>query len=70
MVENHTHSGTDSPKLRAGEAIEMLPLEAVNDVNFTAGATYTSNEQGMLNGCRQAINELLVQLRNANIIKE
>lgn len=69
MEKTHYHNGTDSPKLQFNEAIENAPQEAVTAVSGTADATYSSNEQTMLNDIKASLNDLIVKLQNIGIIK-
>lgn len=69
MVENHTHNGTDSPKLPFQDAIENAPQEAVTAITGTADATYSANEQTMLNDIKASLNDLIDKLQTLGIIK-
>lgn len=66
---NHYHNGTDAPKLVAGEAIEGLPLAQVTEVTGTADATYSSNEQTMINDLKDTVNDLIDKLQSVGILK-
>lgn len=68
-LKPHGHTGTDSPKLFAGEALENCPQEAVTAISGTADATYSSNEQTMLNDIKASLNDLITKLQDIGIIK-
>lgn len=69
ILQNHLHNGTDAPKLQFSDAIENAPQEAVTTVSGTADATYSSNEQTMLNDLTTAVNDLITKLQTIGIIK-
>jgi len=69
MVERHKHTGTDSEKLVFQDAIENAPQEAVNQVGGSAGGTYTSTEQNMINNTKNSLNDLITKLQAIGIIK-
>ena len=68
-MENHTHNGTDAPKLRASEAIEGAPQAAVTEISDTADATYSANEQTMLNNIKASLNDLIDKLQTLGLLK-
>lgn len=69
MVETHEHTGTDSPKLKAYEALEGCPQETITEVSGTASGTYTSTEQDMINDLKDTVNDLIEKLQNVGILK-
>lgn len=69
MVERHTHNGSDSHRLRAQEALVNAPQEAVTPPSGTAGATYTSNEQAILQATANSLADLITKLQTIGIIK-
>lgn len=69
MVENHTHNGIDSPKLPFQDAIENAPQEAVTAITNTADATYSTNEQNMLNEIKASLNDLIDKLQTLGVLK-
>lgn len=69
MVENHTHSGTDSPKLVFQDAMENAPQEAIPQVTGSASGTYGATEQTLINTLKNTVNDLLTKLENIGIIK-
>lgn len=70
MVERHQHTGVDSPKIFAGEALERAPQEALTaGTGSTAGATYTATEQAMLNNFKTRISELETKLQTLGLLK-
>lgn len=68
-LKSHFHNDTDSPKLYAGESIINCPQESITVVSGTADATYSSNEQTMINDLKDTVNDLLTKLQNIGIIK-
>lgn len=70
IPQNHLHNGTDAPKLQFSDAIENAPQEALTakDTN-TAGATYTTTEQALINNLATRLNELEEKLQTLGIIK-
>ncbi len=64
----HRHNGSDSPKLYFGESIQRAPQEAVTAVSGTAGGTYGSAEQLILNDTATSLNDLITKLQNLGII--
>jgi len=69
MDKNHTHNGTDAPKLVLSEAIENAPQEAIEQITGTADATYSANEQTLINDLKDTVNDLLTKLANVGIIR-
>ena len=66
----HTHNDTDSPKLYAGDAIKNAPQEALTvGTILTAGATYTANEQAMMNNFKTRIAEIETKLQTLGLLK-
>lgn len=68
-MENHTHNGTDAPRLQASEAIEGAPQTAVTEISDTADATYSANEQTMLNNIKASLNDLIDKLQTLGLLK-
>jgi len=68
-MQNHTHNGTDSPKLVIQEAIERVPQDAVTEITKTAGATYGANEQSMLGDIKASLNDLIDKLQEIGLLK-
>lgn len=66
---NHTHNGTDSPKLVMQECFENVPQEAIDQITGTATGTYGATEQTLINDLKDTVNDLLTKLANAGIIK-
>jgi hypothetical protein len=48
----------------------FTPAAAIANVTGSAGATYTTTEQGIINANVTAVNAILAALRAANIIAE
>lgn len=69
MDRNHTHNGTDAPKLVLSEAVENAPQEAATAVSGTADLTYSSTERDMINNSATAINDLITKLQAIGILK-
>lgn len=70
MVERHEHTGTDSPKLYAGDALERAPQEKLTTGTIaTAGATYTATEQSMINNLKTRVAELETKLQTLGLLK-
>ncbi len=69
MDRNHTHNGTDAPKLVLSEAVENAPQTAVTAVSGTADSTYSGNEQTLINDLKTAVNDLILKLQNVGILK-
>lgn len=69
MEKNHTHNGTDAPKLFAGGALENCPQESIDEITGTADATYSATEQQMINDLKTTVNELLQKLQTIGILK-
>ena len=63
MTEYHLHNGTDSPKINIKEAVEFAPQTAVTGTSKTAGGTYTSNEQVMLNEIKATQADIITKLK-------
>lgn len=68
-MENHTHNGTDAPKLIISDAIENAPQAAVTQVSGTASGTYGATEQAMINNTKTAVNDLITKLQTLGILK-
>lgn len=67
-VPVHFHNGTDSNQLTFSEAIIGAPQAAIAKVTGTAGITYTSNEQAIINAQTVAINAIIDTMRFYKII--
>jgi len=69
MVERHTHSGVDSHKLKASDALQDAPQEAVTPIAGTAGGSYGVNEQGMLQDTSDGLDDLITKLQAIGLLK-
>lgn len=69
MVENHKHTGTDSPQLSMADMLENLQTN-ITLLSYTAGATYSANEQAMLQAIQTTLNSVITTLRTAKIIRD
>lgn len=70
MVERHEHTGTDSPKLYAGKALVGAPQDQLTaSTGTTAGGTYTSNEQDIINNLIVRVDELELKLQTLGLLK-
>lgn len=68
-VQRHVHNGVDAERLD-GSAILNCPLPSPTAVSIkTAGATYTADEQELINSLKVTVNELVAKLRSINIIQ-
>lgn len=67
MIENHYHNDIDSNRLNAKEALVGAPQAAIAQVAGTAGSSYTSAEQTILNNTVTALNKLLAELKTLGI---
>lgn len=65
----HKHTGQDEPQIEY-EDLSILSESAIANVSGTADATYSSNEQTLINDQTAAINFILAALRNKRIIKQ
>lgn len=68
-IQNHEHNGIDSKQL-TGRVFINAPFDAIADISGSAGATYTSTEQTIINNQTIAINSILSTLRSLQIIRE
>lgn len=69
-LKPHGHTGTDAQKLRFNEAIENAPQEALTTGTVaTAGATYTTNEQDMINNLKTRVAEIETKLQALGVLK-
>jgi hypothetical protein len=73
MVEQHIHSGTDSPQLKASEALINAPQSAMTTANASGlssgGAAVLSNgDSAVIENMRTRINELETKLRAIGLI--
>lgn len=67
-VDRHEHNGTDSPQLFAGD-LQRAPQTALTaDTGDTAGATYTTTEQGMIANLQTRVNELEDKLQDLGLL--
>lgn len=68
MVEPHTHNDSDAPGIPY-ENLVILPESEVSLVTGTADATYSSNEQTMLNDLKTAVNAINAALQAKRILQ-
>lgn len=63
MDNLHTHNGIDSPQIK-GSAIFNAPQSALTaSIGGTADATYSSNEQNIINNLITRVDELEAKLQ-------
>lgn len=68
-AQRHTHNGVDAERLD-GSAILNCPLPAVTPLSTkTAGASYTADEQALINSLKTTVNELVAKLQSIHIIQ-
>ena len=65
----HQHNGTDSPKLYASDALENAPQASVSNTGSSAGATYTTAEQSIINSHTATLTDLINKLKTLGLIK-
>lgn len=58
MTEFHRHNGIDVPRIRVSD-LEKLPSTTISEVTGTADATYSANEQNLINDLKTAVNALI-----------
>jgi len=73
MVEQHIHSGTDSPQLKASEALVNCPQAALTTASATVLSTggtedLKTADSLVIDNMRTRINELETALRAVGII--
>lgn len=73
MVEQHIHSGTDSPQLKASEALLNVPQTAMTTANasgLSSGgvAVLSNSDSAIIDNMRTRINELETKLRAIGLI--
>lgn len=73
MVEQHIHSGTDSPQLKANEALVNCPQPAITTTDASALSTgglgsLNNSDSVVIGNMRTRINELEAALRAVGII--
>lgn len=68
-LKPHRHNGVDSPKLAFADTIERAPQAAVDQVAGTAGGTYTSSEQTIINNTVTSLNDLITKLQDLGILE-
>lgn len=69
-ITPHSHNDTDSPKLYLGDSAVSAPQEALTTGTIlTAGASYGTNEQSMLNNFKARIAELETKLQTLGLLK-
>lgn len=73
MVEQHIHSGTDSPQLKASEALVNSPQTAMTTANasgLSSGgvAVLSNSDSAIIDNMRTRINELETKLRAIGLI--
>lgn len=69
MVERHTHNGVDSEKLEAKDSLNNAPQQTVAQITGTAGGTYTSTEQVIINNLKSSLNDLIQKLETIGLLK-
>jgi hypothetical protein len=66
----HKHNDNDSPKLFAGDSLVSAPQEALTTgTSSTAGATYTSVEQDMINNLKTRVAEMETKFQTLGLLK-
>lgn len=66
----HRHTTTDVGQLNAGESLIGAPQTAITaEFIGTAGATYGTTEQNLINNDHQRINDIYKKLQNLNLFK-
>jgi len=69
-IKPHNHDGTSLDKLYAGDSLRNAPQEALTTGTIlTAGASYGTNEQSMLNNFKARIAELETKLQTLGLLK-
>jgi hypothetical protein len=68
-ILQHSHNDVDSQKLYAGDSLQNAPQESVSEITGTADATYSANEQTMLNDIKASLNDLIDKLQTLGILK-
>lgn len=67
MVDPHNHNGSDAPRVPFQE-LEIVPSTGISEVSGTADATYSSNEQTLINDLKAQLNAVIAALQDKNII--
>lgn len=69
-LKQHLHNGTDSQKLYLGDAVVNAPQTALTSgTTSTAGATYTTTEQAMINNLKTRLSELETKLQDLGLLQ-
>lgn len=69
MIENHTHNGTDAAKVMYMDLIFPIPTVLTPTSGHTAGATYTTTEQALINELQARLNELEAVIQAQKLAK-
>jgi hypothetical protein len=69
MVETHTHNKTDSPPVAFKDLTLPLPTAITALPSLTAGTSYTTNEQAMLNNHQANIAQIIAVLKSLGFIQ-
>ncbi len=69
-TKQHLHNGTDSQKLYLGDAVINAPQSALTaGTSSTAGATYTTTEQSIINNLKTRVAELETKFKDLGLLK-
>lgn len=69
-VTPHNHDGNTLDKLYAGDSLRDAPQEALTiGTSDTAGATYTTTEQDMINNLKTRVAEMEEKLQHLGLLK-
>lgn len=70
FYRDHKHTGVDSQRINGNE-LQGAPREKTTDVStLTAGATYTGNEQALINNLKVVLSETVLKLKELGFIKQ
>ena len=74
MVENHTHNGTDSPRIDAKRSLLKAPQASLTTKVSTGlstggAAVLSASDQAILDNMRTRINELETKLTNLGLLR-
>lgn len=67
-VTPHRHNDVDSPRIILQDVLVNAPQAAVTPVSGSAGGTYTSNEQNLINSTKTQLNELITKLQTLGLL--